>query len=474
MPNVRRVAVIVLILAILAALGAYSLSTLASSVEHSTGANTSSTITNEESYIALTLKHQNVTEYALSPSSEPSVVAVDTDGTVWSVLQNSSSLAELDPSSSEVHQFYLPLSSRSGPLETWGIAIDSARHLVWFTDQTSNSVWSFNITSHVFHKYALPIKNSFPFGIAVDASGDAWFTEYFASKVGEITTSGNLTQWNATTSDDPFAEPAGITIDKQTDAVWFTLLQGSSVCSFLDGKLQLYNLSAYGVSYLTGVALDSSGNLWLTQHGPSLISEFNPATGYFRSISTSIPPLNTSLPYFVQVDHSNRVWFDEHYGNSIGVFNPQNDSLVEYLIPPGPAALSNLTGAVQIGLGPNGGVWFPELYTGRIGVVNGSQSPAYVLSIANTTLQLKEGGSSTTIKLSTHSTCACEITLDASSGNSSGNLSFSFSPDSGSGNFSSTLTITSGGMERGIEFVTVSARSALVIVSKVIEIRSTV
>ncbi|HZW56723.1 MAG TPA: hypothetical protein VFF30_10590 [Nitrososphaerales archaeon] len=425
------------------------------------------------SYNAQIQRQEFVTEYSLPPNSEPNVVGVGSDGTVWSVLQNSSALVELDPSSGAVHQYILPFSSKVG-LQTWGIAVDSSRNLVWFTDQTSNSVWNFNITSHTFARYSLPAKNSFPFDIAVDSKGDAWFTEYFGGKLGEITSTGRLAEWNV--SSDAYSEPAGITIDNQRNVVWFTLLQGNSVCSFSNGRIQLYNLSGYGVSYVTGIAVDSGGNLWLTQHGPSLISEYNPTTHYFRSISTSIPPLNTSLPYFVAVDQSNRVWFDEHYGNSIAVFNPQDSSLVEYLIPPGPDAFANLTGAVQIGLGPDGRAWFPELYTGRIGSVNSSEDLSYNLTFQNSSIPqspiVSNDGSTVTLNFSIAGKCNCGISLNAYMSNSTGKFSFSFGRDSGIGNFSSTFTIRNTGAERGVYFVTVSAKSASITVSRVLEIQS--
>ena len=40
-----------------------------------------------------------------------------------------------------------------------------------------------------------------------------------------------------------------------------------------------------------------------------------------------------SRPYWNQVDDNGRVWFIEQVANSIGVFDPAKNSLVEYLVP---------------------------------------------------------------------------------------------------------------------------------------------
>lgn len=99
----------------------------------------------------------------------------------------------------------------------------------------------------------------------------------------------------------------------------------------------------------------------MTQHGPSFISEFNPTTRYFRTISTSVPPWvpdNTSLPYFIQVDSHGNVWFNEHYGNAIARFHPSSNSLTEFEVPSKVAQAGNNAGVLTIGLSPNGEPWF--------------------------------------------------------------------------------------------------------------------
>jgi len=58
-------------------------------------------------------------------------------------------------------------------------------------------------------------------------------------------------------------------------------------------------------------------------------------------------------PYFVYVEpKSGNVWFNEHYGNAIGEFNPSSNQMVEYLIPSKLASVGNISGAVTMNLAP--------------------------------------------------------------------------------------------------------------------------
>src|SRR5208283_2591610 len=122
-----------------------------------------------------------------------------------------------------------------------------------------------------------------------------------------------------------------------------------------------------------GLAISSSGILWISQQGASFISEYNPANDSYRSISTSIPSIGYSAPYLVSVDQSSGdVWFTEQYGNSIGEFNPATNVLVEYEIPTKLSSFGNISGGLTMALSSSGTPWFSELYSGKLGEINTS------------------------------------------------------------------------------------------------------
>jgi virginiamycin B lyase len=217
--------------------------------------------------------------------------------------------------------------------------------------------------------------------------------------------------------------------------------------------------------------VDSQGDLWITQHGPSFISEFNPAKNYFRTISTSVPSWvvdRTTLPYFIRVDTKGNVWFNEHYGNAIGVFDPSDETLVEYEIPSRLANSGNLSFALTLGLAQSGDAWFTELLTGKIGVISPNVSGELSLSFENESQIVVNQSKSVNLQVSNNSSDTAF--LGAYVGNSTQNLQFNFSQSSGKGNFDSTLTIKSASAAPGVYFVTLSAETRSVIYSRVIEV----
>jgi streptogramin lyase len=430
-----------------------------------------------------------ITEYQVAGvNSQPNAIASDSDGDIWFTLAADYAIGELNPANGTTHEFQVP--HQNGSLVSWGIAVDDAKGLVWFTDQLANSVWSFDIASHEFTRHQLPDPFSSPYQLAVDGSGDVWFTEFEGGRIGEITDQGSLREYTvptgtSTQTTTTLVGPAGIAIGKD-GTVWFTEVYADSVGSFDEGTFHRYPL--VGASSPTGIALDpSSGDVWVTLHGGSDVAEFDPATNSTRVISTSVPTgVQSTLPYFVAVDAHGDVWFDEHYGNAIARFTPSNQTLVEYEIPTRVASLGNISGALTIGLDPAGHPWFTEFYTGKVGMVDQATGVDLEVSTNPPTngsgaVELSPGGNTTIL---VHVEGGSPSTLAHSQGTGpTVQVSFSSSPSSGNSTYTSTMTLAAatappsaagtgvkGAGEEGYTEVTISAVTPDLVCSQVIEV----
>ena len=91
-----------------------------------------------------------------------------------------------------------------------------------------------------------------------------------------------------------------------------------------------------------GIAIDKKGNPWITDHGTSIFFMVNSTNGKISEFSTSplsrisaiIPKdFSYTLPYWIRMDATGNLWFNEHIGNKIAKFNPTDGTLVEYWIP---------------------------------------------------------------------------------------------------------------------------------------------
>jgi virginiamycin B lyase len=419
-----------------------------------------------------------ITEFDINSNSEPNAITTDSVGNVWFTLGSEDSIAVLNPLNSTVHQYRLP-ESKNATLLSWGIAVDDSNGIVWFTDEISNSIWSFDTSRGSFMQYKLSHPGSGPFQIAIDPSGNVWFTETDAGgRLGEINTQGILSEYRVPLTSTynlgtNSSGPAGITIGKD-GTIWFAETYGNAVGSFTYGTFHTYPIQ--GLLSPTGIALDSFGNLWITQHGSSDITEFNPSTKYLRTISTSVIGITTSLPYFVRVDSQNNVWFNEHYGNAIAKFTPSSGSLVEYEIPTRIASIGNISGAVTMALGPNGHPWFTELYSGKIGTVNPDISTNFQTepNVSVNNLVPVTQSTSASIRLSVISNVNDPIILKSYTADSVAGLSVTFSPSTGEGNFTSYVSIKSDSSQvgQGIFYVTLSAETQQLVVSQIIQVEA--
>jgi virginiamycin B lyase len=414
---------------------------------------------------------QFVKEYGL-PNGLPNAICVDSSGNIWTVLQNSSSLGVFNPANGTVHEYPIPGLRAKFPLTSWGITIDNSREIVWFAEEISNAIWSFDVQNQTFKEYSILTPESNPYQVAVDSSGNVWFTEFSGDKIGVVTTNGSMHEFQIPISS---SNPTGIAVDPRSNRVWFNLLDTSGltdefyVGSFYNGSFTFNDITPL-VDTPVGIAIDSSGNLWLTQHGASLVSEFNPITHYFRTISTSIPPVGASYPYFVYVDNiTGRIWFNEHYGNAISVFDPKTGSLIEYEIPSRNPGDGNISGALTMTLSPSGTPWFTELYTGKVGEINYSAPIGVSINVSSEEVNL-ENESTSNVQLSIQAPSNQTTFLSASIGNFTGDFQFNFTSYSGLGNYSTNMAIQNAGSPPGIYFVTISVESKNVIVSQIIEL----
>ena len=421
---------------------------------------------------AASVSSQYVKEFVL-PNGLPNAIAVDSSGNVWTVLQNSSSLDVFYPANRTVREFPIPSLAKKAPLTSWGIAIDNSRGIIWFSEEISNAIWTFNVRDQSFNEYPIKTPDSNPYQVALDSSGNAWFTEFSGNKIGEVMTNGSMNEFQIPIAS---SNPTGIAVDPRTNRIWFNLLDTSGISdefyvgSYYNGSFTFNDITAL-VDTPVGIAVDSSGDLWLTQHGASLVSEFNPVTHYFRTFSTSIPPPGASYPYFVYVDNSTgNIWFNEHYGNTISVFDPRSNTLVEYEIPSKNPEDGNISGALTMTLSSSGTPWFTELYTGKIGEINYSAPVNLFVNVSTDDVSL-QNQSTASVTLSIQGPSNQTTYLSASVGNFTGDFLFNFTEYSGQGNYSTNLTIQNGGSPPGVYFATISAESNNVIVSRIIEIR---
>lgn len=206
----------------------------------------------------------------------PLAVAADTNGDMWIADYGDSKVSLLSSSGSAI-------SSSSG----WGgtslafpaaVAVD-ADHNAWVANQggllpvTKISADGIEVTN-----YDCDCDGAS--GVATDQSGNVWIANYYGNSISEVNTCGKLEVDAA--MGGGLVRPQGIAVDG-AGTVWVANYQGNSLSELgsstsATADMLLSPSTGFGAdaSLLApyGVAIDASGNLWVTNSGKNTLTQF--------------------------------------------------------------------------------------------------------------------------------------------------------------------------------------------------------
>ncbi len=200
---------------------------------------------------------------------------------------------------------------------------------------------------------------TFPSGlteITAGSDGALWFGEESGTKIGRITTSGNVSEWNN------LYVPVCITAGPD-GALWFTDQYASDTISRFttDGSWTSYNTDLTGNSEPDGICVGPDGNLWFTEYDADSGNRIGRITtaGVITEFNENLAA--GSGPRRICAGPDGNLWFTEEAGNRIGrittagVITEFNENLTAGSGPRGICA------------GPDGNLWFTEFNGNRIG-----------------------------------------------------------------------------------------------------------
>jgi streptogramin lyase len=205
----------------------------------------------------------------------PIAVAIDTDNSAWVVDYGNSHLTHLS-NSGQALSGATGYSSASLIFPV-AVAIDGS-HNVWVANQGAATVTKVAPDGSQFTSYTCC---NGPSGLAIDQLGNVWVANYYGNSISEIASSG------AVLSDGMYTgggidHPQGIAIDGAGDvwianyrAVGITELAGAAATSPGATLSPSGGLGAdAGLLEAYAVALDASGNLWVSNFGSNVLTQF--------------------------------------------------------------------------------------------------------------------------------------------------------------------------------------------------------
>jgi virginiamycin B lyase len=356
-----------------------------------------------------------VTEVSL-PTECEMPVGIAIDGLkVWYVSTKPGLLGEYDSAAGTFSEYEIPLwPTRSLPFTavpswsmSWTVKLDGANGNVWFTDQ-NNTIWRFNQATEAFDMFRVPAK--YPSMMDFDSNGNL----YFIGINSQALFFGNVSKMENATSEgfreislplEGFAginldlvTAGGLVVDKERNDVWVSLLAFQQK----KGQLFQYDIESDRIIRIVdlppdlgspvGMELDKYGNVWVADHGTSTFFKYDPSVDNITRFVTSIaspkiyggstPPNAYTLPYWIDKGNNGSLWFNEHTGNKIARFDPEELALIEYWVPSqnrawtlcSPEATAcGIANVMQFAVNDDNQLWFTEWTENKIAKLDGSK-----------------------------------------------------------------------------------------------------
>ena len=457
--------------------------------------------------------NQYVTEYVLPTRCEmPLGIDVDNNTSkVWYISTKNGMLGSYNIKENRFDQEHtIPIwKSRQNPIDSsqvWTVKVDRENNNIWFTDEKQNSIWRYNNLLKTFEFFNIPaISESFgttyPVSLDFDSSGNIYF-------VGIRSTSlwfGNIKEMKNGTSDgisqipiplqgfvgiDPDLISTGsLVVDENNNSVWLSMLafakKGIIFKYDINSKtFEVFNLPL-DLSSPVGIALENNNNisdLWVTDHGTSIFykldysdrkitkfvtSEASPRIFGRNSTSEELAAAAPStaaytLPYWINEGSNGSIWFNEHTGNKIAVFNPVNMTLIEYWIPtqnalfgqcqPTNAKNCGIANLLQFSVGNNNEVWFSEWSENKIGRVDTDKELPFSVSSSEKDLTIAKGKSAE-IKLNLNMTSSSSFSGQTINMIKSGTFTATGVLGNSTGSFSEESFSIAPGKSKQISFI---------------------
>jgi virginiamycin B lyase len=155
----------------------------------------------------------------------------------------------------------------SGPFTEWPFTLTEGNPAMiaqgpdgrlWISTET-RSILQFIPESNIFYFHDLPSESA-SLDLALDGSGNIWFTEGWADKIGRLNPSnGDVTEWPLPSGRQPFAIAVG-----PDGTIWFSEREGDRIGNLDPATNRITEYQLVSNAHPLDIAFDSSGNLWFT------------------------------------------------------------------------------------------------------------------------------------------------------------------------------------------------------------------
>lgn len=365
-----------------------------------------------------------VTEFKIpTVCAQPLAITTDSSGNVWFTQSNTGNLAKFDPSSEFFTEYENTKWPKGDQSMMWGI-VHMQDGNIWFTDERHDVIWKFSTIDNNFTSFKYPVSDNeatFPQKIVIDDK-KILVNDFTGNKITffDYTQTGQEIQYTKVDSPTTDAFTGALAID-QDGKIWYTVWKFQEGGDLVRYDPKTSNGTGFklplGMQAPNGISVSPENTIWITDTASSLFFSFDPTTEKFTKFITAAPSERAygnatgvvktpiSRPYWNSFDQKGRLWFNEQTSNSIAVFDPRKESLVEYFVPSQNPNWADCLDETNCGISQildftihGDKVWFTEWVENNIGVLDSNIPLPMEVSVQQKEVVLSRG-ENTTISL---------------------------------------------------------------------------
>lgn len=362
-----------------------------------------------------------VTEFKIpTVCTQPLAITTDPSGNVWFTESNTGKLVKFDPFSRFFTEYENSKWPKGDKSMMWGIGYASDGN-IWFTDDAHDVVWKFSVAQQNYTTFKYPISEvgeALPQRLLIEGK-KILVNDFTGNKITFFDSEQTGQEIRYSKLQFPTNDTATASMALDPDGkVWYTVWkyqQGGHLVRYdpknsngTGFKLPL------GILAPNGISVGPDGKIWITDAASSLFFSFDPESQKYAKFITTVPRELTygnssgliktpiSRPYWNHFDQKGRLWFNEQTANSIAVFDPIKESLVEYLVPSQNPNWSDCSGLSACGIAQvldftinEDKIWFTEWVENNIGLLDSSIALPIDVSVEPSEATLERGSDAT-------------------------------------------------------------------------------
>jgi streptogramin lyase len=246
----------------------------------------------------------------------PGSLAIDSMGDVWVANYFGGAVSEFSPTGAPVAAsgFTAP-----GMEASFGIAIDG-QNSVWVTNENGTSADG-TVRGSVTHLSSTGQNLSgtgytsggiyYPIAVSATAGGDVWIADYAGSSATLLSGNGTAISGSSGYAADALPFASAVAVDAGQNG-WFAFQGGVARVTPSNQETAFPCCDEPA-----GIAIDGSGQVWVSDYGASTVVELSPA-GAILGQATETDGLNS--PAGIAVDGNGNVWVANYRGETLSEF----------------------------------------------------------------------------------------------------------------------------------------------------------